>query len=89
MPQYRLELTWTEHGRNNPVSVHDRRQAAVGVAGVHHVTGPGGDDIRNHITEGQNGPTWIVEGSKSNVYNMIEEWKIHENVHVSGGPPGP
>jgi len=61
----------------------------VQVARDRNVTGPGDDHIRNHITEGPNGPTWIVEGADTNVDNMIRRWETFGNVTVSKSLLGP
>ncbi len=87
MPKYRLVLTWRDP--NNPIPVSVRRAAAVQVAQDHNVTGPGGDHPTNHITEGPHGPTWIVEGSDSDVDSMISVWESHGNVTVSKHLLGP
>src|SRR5260370_29223 len=90
MPKYRLVLTWTPQGldpHTPPVST--RRDAAVQVAQDYNVTGPGGQPIRNHITEGPHGPTWIVEGLDSDVDSMIKIWEGHGNVTVSKSLLGP
>jgi hypothetical protein len=91
MPQYRLDLTWTQQGRdpNNPHPVSVRRDAAVQVAQQYNVTGPGGKPIRNHITEGSNGPTWIVEGANNDIDSMIGIWEKMGNVTVSKSPLAP
>jgi hypothetical protein len=91
MPRYRLDLTWTSWGKDpsNPNSLSVRRDAAVKVAAEKNVTGPGGQPIRNHITEGPNGPTWIVEGADSDVEGMIGKWEGFNNVTVSKTRLGP
>jgi len=84
MPKYRLVLTWTQQGGdpNNPHPVSERRDHAVRVASDRRVTGPGGQPIRNHITEGPHGPTWIVEGADRDVDGMIGTWEGFNNVRV-------
>lgn len=86
MPKYRLVLTWTQQGRDpaNPNPVSERRNEAVQVAHDFSVTGPGGQPIRNHVTDGPDGAaaTWIVEGADGDVDGMIKKWEGFNNVRV-------
>lgn len=80
MPQYILELTWTERGRTNPVPVADRRQKAMAVAAAHGVTGWDGSPIG--VTDTDAGCLWKVEGEDADVRATVAEWEGHGNVTV-------
>lgn len=87
MPQYILELTWTEQGRNNPVPVAIRRQKAMAVAENNDVFGWDGAPITSRdIIDTDTGALWKVDGTDENIRAMIATWESHGNVTVADGP---
>ena len=79
MTQYTLTLKHTTKGGDGHSTVQSRRNKAIDVARKKHV------DIIS-ITPQEHGAIWVVDGSPSNVHDMISTWTGHGNVNVSGGP---
>lgn len=87
MPQYILELTWTDKGRNNSVPVTTRRGKAMAVADANNVTGWSGQPISgSDIIDTDTGALWKVQGNDSDIRAMISTWESHGNVTVADGP---
>lgn len=87
MPQYILELTWTEKGKNNPVSVEKRREKAMVVANDHFITGWGGQPISSSdIISTDTGALWKVEGNDDDIRAVVAIWEGYGNVTVEMWP---